>query len=297
MIQDIAPHQYDVTYRRTEVKDNDIMLIYHKGSLLCHMDGEEITYPTVEEIAVIFPEVYEKAKFLFSIDEEDYFELRSPYVEKFEKQLGIWCEKYGRGKESWTYLSRDAIRNVRPIWKAFAAITGFQIHNWYTNNQFCGKCGTKMKAQGYERAMKCTSCGRVSYPQICPSVIIGITDGDRILMTKYASSHSKYKKYALVAGYTEIGESLEDTVRREALEEVGLKVKNIRYYKSQPWSFSDALLVGFFCEVDGESAITMDKDELSAAEWFDRENLPKERSEAAISLTGEMIDAFRDNLI
>ncbi|MBO5371653.1 MAG: NAD(+) diphosphatase [Lachnospiraceae bacterium] len=282
MIQDIAPHQYDVTYRKTEAKDSDIMLIYQNGSLLCHMEEEEIIYPTVKEIAEIVPNIYEKAKFLFRIDKKDYFELRNPKICEFGK---------------WTYLSKDSIRNVRPIWKAFAAITGFQIHKWYTDNQFCGRCGTKMQALEKERAMKCQHCGKISYPQICPSVIIGITDGNRILMTKYASNHSKYKKYALVAGYAEVGESLEATVRRETMEEVGLKVKNIRYYKSQPWSFSDALLVGFFCEVDGDNEIVMDKDELSAAEWFDRENLPTERSEASISLTGEMIDAFRDGLV
>ena len=127
-----------------------------------------------------------------------------------------------------------------------------------------------MKAKQTERAMQCLDCGRVVYPQICPSVIVGITDDSRILMTKYASSHSNYKKYALVAGYAEIGESLENTVAREVMEEVGLKVKNIRYYKSQPWSFSDALLVGFFCEVDGNAEIKMDTEELSAAEWFER---------------------------
>ena len=69
--------------------------------------------------------------------------------------------------------------------------------------------------------------------------------------------------------------------------------KNIRYYKSQPWSFTDALLVGFFCEVDGDDTIHMDEEELSAAEWFDKNHLPKERSESEISLTGEMIEAFR----
>ena len=116
-------------------------------------------------------------------------------------------------------------------------------------------------------------------------------------MTKYASNHSSYKKYALVAGYAEVGESLEDTVRREVMEEVGLQVKNIRYYKSQPWSFTDTLLVGFFCEVDGDAAITMDKNELAVAEWFDRDHLPMERAEASISLTGEMMDAFRDGLL
>lgn len=151
-----------------------------------------------------------------------------------------------------------------------------------------------MKPQGRERAMQCPSCGKISYPTICPSVIVAVTDGDRILLTKYAKSHSNYQKYALVAGYTEVGESLEDTVRREVMEEVGLKVKNIRYYKSQPWSFTDTLLAGFFCEADGSAEITLDTDELSTAEWFDRAHMPSERSEASISLTGEMMNAFRD---
>ncbi len=70
-----------------------------------------------------------------------------------------------------------------------------------------------------------------------PGSIIGVTDGDKILMSKYAGR--AYKKYALLAGFTEIGETIEETVQREVMEEVGLKVKNIRYYKSQPWSFSD----------------------------------------------------------
>lgn len=282
MIQDIAPHQYDVTYRKTQAKDSDIMLIYKKGSLLCHMESSHITYPTVKEIAEVFPDIYEKAKFLFHIDEKNYFELRQPKIKAFGK---------------WNYLPKDGLRSARPIWKAYAGITGFQIHKWYTEHKFCGCCGEKLIPQGIERAMQCPVCGKVVYPQICPSVIVGITNGEHILMTRYASNHSSYKKYALVAGYAEIGESLEDTVRREVMEEVGLRVKNIRYYKSQPWSFSDALLVGFFCEVDGEAEIIMDADELSAAEWFDRQHLPTERSESSISLTGEMIDAFRDGLV
>ncbi len=153
-----------------------------------------------------------------------------------------------------------------------------------------------MQPHEKERAMQCPACGRISYPQICPSVIVGIIDSSRILLTKYAPGHGNFRKYALVAGYAEIGESLEDTVRREVMEEVGLRVKNIRYYKSQPWSFSDALLAGFFCEPDGNTDIVMDREELSAAGWFERESLPVERSNAEISLTGEMIEVFRNGL-
>lgn len=281
MIQNIAPHQYDVTYRKTAVQKGDIMLIYKEDELLCNMAGTEIAYPTAEEIAAVCPEIWMKAKFLFRIDETNYFELRNRRIAPF-----------GR----WTYIHKEQLRAVRPIWRSFAALTGFQIHNWYTNTQFCGRCGNKMTAQGEERAMMCNACGRLYYPQICPSVIVGIINGDRLLMTKYASSHSSYKKYTLVAGYAEVGESLEDTVCREAMEEVGLRVKNIRYYKSQPWSYSDTLLVGFFCDVDGNAEISMDGSELSAAKWFERTEIPEECLDP-ISLTGEMIAAFREGLL
>ena len=101
------------------------------------------------------------------------------------------------------------------------------------------------------------------------------------------------RKYALVAGYTEIGESLEDTVRREVMEEVGLTVTNIRFYKSQPWSFSGSLLAGFFCDLSGDDeTVRLQEDELSEASWFDREELPDGGS--SISLTHEMIEAFRN---
>ena len=126
MIQDIAPHQYDVTYKNAKAEPDNIMLIYDKGSLLCHMEGNQISYPAVREIAEVFPMIYEKAKFLFHIDEEDYFELHQPKIEPFGK---------------WKYLPKEGLRNARPIWMAYAGITGFQIHKWYTEHRFCGKCG------------------------------------------------------------------------------------------------------------------------------------------------------------
>jgi len=279
MLQDIAPHKYDVTYRKVDVADDDIILIFRDNSVLCCPDEEEMVYPSVSEIESVFPQIREKAKFMFRIDDTDYFELRKPELEPFGK---------------WSYIHKDVIRNVTPLWKVFAAVTGFQIHDWYTNTKFCGRCGTKMKATGDERAMKCPECSKIYYPQICPSVIVGVTDGDKLLMTKYSAKHSKYRRYALIAGYSEVGESLEDTVRREVMEEVGLHVKNIRYYSSQPWSFSDTLLMGFFCDVDGSTEITIDENELSVAEWLERSEIPEESADSSISLTGAMMKAFKD---
>ena len=279
MLQDIAPHIYDVTYRNVNAGDEDIMLIYRDGALLCRMDGEEISYPRVKDIEEVCPQVKDRAEFLFRIDDTGYFELRETAVEPF-----------GR----WEYAAKDTVRNMKPLWKAFAAVTGFQIHDWYANTRYCGRCGAAMKPQGQERAMKCPECGKVYYPQICPSVIVGVTDGEKLLMTKYAASHSAYRKYTLIAGYSEIGESLEETVRREVMEEAGLRIKNIRYYGSQPWSYSDTLLVGFFCDVDGNRDITMDEEELSAACWMERSDIPDEIADDTVSLTGAMIKAFKE---
>lgn len=118
---------------------------------------------------------------------------------------------------------------------------------------------------------------------------MGVVNGDKIVLTKY--NGREYKKYALVAGFNEIGESFEDTVRREVMEETGLRVKNIRYYKSQPWGFTDNILAGYFCEVDGDDKITMDEEELSVAEWVPRNEIPVNLEE--LSLTNEMISCFR----
>ena len=143
-----------------------------------------------------------------------------------------------------------------------------------------------------EEELVCPVCGQTEYPKISPAVIVAITNGDKLLMSRYRVNHSTYRGYALIAGFVEIGETFEETVRREVMEEVGLKVKNIRYYKSQPWSFSDTLLMGFYCDLDGEEEITLDSEELALAEWFRRDEIPVEPSRD--SLTNEMIIKFKN---
>lgn len=108
-------------------------------------------------------------------------------------------------------------------------------------------------------------------------------------MSKYAGR--PYTNYALIAGFNEIGESAEQTVAREVMEEVGLKVKNIRYYKSQPWAFSGSLLLGFFCDLDGSDRITLDRNELAEAGWFKRDEIAL--TDDHLSLTREMIMQFK----
>ena len=145
----------------------------------------------------------------------------------------------------------------------------------------------------HERAKICKKCGITVYPKISPVVIVAVTRGEDLLVTRYRDRPVNF--YALVAGFVEIGESLEDTVRREVLEETGIRVKNLRYYKSQPWGFSSSLLSGFICELDGDPLITLDENELSEALWLPRGEIPPANNE--IALTAEMMEAFRTGKI
>lgn len=293
MIQEIAPHQYDNTYRPQKPEAEDYVL-YYDGRAVLVTEGE-IAFPKVAEICKASETAREKLIYLFTIDEKVYYLLNHKTTDKMEVvddvNTSVSVERLQVAGYVWKAV--EYFRSAKPKYQAFAAITGWQLQRWYDTRRFCGYCGTRMKADGKERMLKCPKCGLMEFPKICPAVIIGVTHGDRILMSKYTGRI--YKNYALLAGFNEIGESIEETVSREVMEEVGLKVKNIRYYKSQPWSFSDTLLMGFFCDLDGEEEINLDREELAMAEWFDREKMPVERED--LSLTNDMMMAFKEGRV
>ena len=299
MIQDIAPHIYRNEYKPQRPAENSYVMHFENGKLLAQIVDGEIQYPTFEEVEKGNPNIYEDAIYLFTIDDKRFYLVETLiFSGNFEigpreegeigtekEEPGTWLGK----KDLHVWLGKEDFRNAQPLHLAFAGITAYQLKQWYQSHQFCGRCGKPMKHDVKERMMFCEACHQVEYPKICPAVIVGVTDGNRLLLTKYAGR--KFKKYALVAGFAEIGETIEETVRREVMEEVGLEVKNITYYKSQPWSFTDTLLFGFYCEVDGSSEIVLDEEELSVAEWFEREKIPV--TEKTVSLTNEMILNFK----
>lgn len=273
MIQDIHPHIYRNEYTPKEPQKESFVCIY-RGREVLLKDCMEIVFPTIEEMEKYESDFATKCTYLFSIDNCSFY-----LAENLSGEIEGYCWK-----------DTEMFRKLKPQYLAFAGITGYQLHRWYQSHRFCGRCGEKMVKDNKERMLKCENCGQMEYPKISPAVIVGVTYGNRILLSKYADR--EYKKYALIAGYAEIGETIEETVRREVMEEVGLKVKNIRFYKSQPWSFTDTLLLGFFADLDGEDKITLDREELALAEWFERENIPI--TERNISLTNEMILHFKE---
>ena len=277
MIQDIEPHKYDNSFLKYSPKDEDYILIFQGNTVVLKKNEECESIPKYCDVKGRLSSCTEFI-YIFSIDEKRFF-------------LAMDCDDV-EGKE--LYKDKvESFRTIKPRWMAFAGFTSYQLYNWYNLNRYCGRCATKMSHSSKERALACESCNNIKYPRISPGVIVGIIDGDNILLTRYAKG--PYKKYALVAGFNEIGETLEDTVRREVMEEVGVKVKNIRYYKNQPWGLTSSLLVGFFAELDGDSTITLDKNELSEGVWVKRSDILD--ADLDISLTQEMIQFFRSGKI
>lgn len=192
-----------------------------------------------------------------------------------------------------SYQPFGVVFKIFPQWIQFACNTAKHLSNWYRDNRYCGCCGSSTVFKHSERALYCPICKNVIYPTISPVIIVGVIDKDRLLLTKYA--HANFKKYGLIAGYVEIGETLEATVKREVYEEVGLKIENIRYFGSQPWGENHILIAGFFADLKGSNYIQLDYEEVSTGKWFYRHELPRELNDT--SITYEMIEAFRNNRV
>jgi NAD+ diphosphatase len=154
----------------------------------------------------------------------------------------------------------------------FLAGRALQILNWERNNRFCGRCGDRMAPRQDERAMRCPSCGFLQYPRLSPAVIVSVLRGDKLLL----AHNNRFPKgrYSLLAGFVEPGETFEDCVEREIFEEVGIRVRNIRYLSSQPWPFPDSLMVGFTAEWEA-GTLAPDGVEIADAQWFGREDMPE----------------------
>ena len=162
-----------------------------------------------------------------------------------------------------------------------------QLVDWSRNHQFCGQCGIPTRDKTEERAKFCPACGLVNYPRLSPAVIMAVVRGNRLLL----ASNKRFKSgfYSVLAGFVEPGETLEECVTREIKEEVGIRVKNIRYFGSQPWPFPNSLMVGFVADyADGE--IKADPAEISHAAWFTADNLPS--IPPRITIARHLIDWF-----
>lgn len=276
MVQDIAPKKLYNEYRIQKLTEADYIAIFSRNQILIKESDGHMELPTLSDLPCDMGD----SIYIFCIDESRYF----LYPNMPPGILNI------TGTPLHFYRISD-IRYRAGQELCFAAYTAYHLCQWYRANRFCGCCGAPTKVGTEERMLHCVQCGNQIYPRISPAVIVAVTNGDKILLTKYANR--EYQRYALIAGYTEIGETAEGTVRREVMEEAGLSVKNIRYYKSQPWGIDGNLLLGYFAELDGSDQISIDGHELASAEWVSRELLKD--MDDSFSLTREMMRVFYES--
>ncbi|MFA9391337.1 MAG: NAD(+) diphosphatase [Prolixibacteraceae bacterium] len=272
MIQDIFPHRFNNQYIvRPNIAETDFVLHYQENSLLIKNNGTDFSLPQKQDLPCLTDQT--AFVFLFSLNNVPCFLIWD--TPKFDDSRFI-------------YQEINFFRTIKQAEIAWVSIAGFHLRNWYSATKFCGECGASMQHKTDERAMICPECQTTVYPKISPAIIVAIIRGDQLLLARNSNFPGSW--YSLVAGYADVGETLEETVMREVKEEVGLDVKHIRYYKSQPWPFSGSMMIGFIAEADPDQPIVVDQIEIAEAEWFRRGNLPDHPS--TLSIAGEMIEKF-----
>jgi len=170
------------------------------------------------------------------------------------------------------------------FWIAARAV---QIIDWDRTHQFCGRCGVPLRTKADERAKECPQCGLLHFPRLAPAIIVLVEQGNQLLLAR--SRHFMPGMYSVLAGFVEPGESLEETVAREVKEEVGIEIRDIKYFGSQPWPFPHSLMIGFTATYAG-GEISRDDKEIEDARWFTVEKLP--RIPGKISIARKLIDGF-----
>ena len=296
MIHEIYPKKYDPTYINRKADDDDHLLCYEKDGILIKYENDSYSLPKCRDYQEICGAEYEDIKnsayYLFEISGEYYYEIDLP--ERLKENIPYYRKTediVDKAGKAWFFLRIHSFRELDPVVMVFAGATGYHLRNWKNVSKYCGCCGSNTESSTKERAFVCTNCGHEIYPQISPAVIVAITNGDSILLVRNLR-RPKNVRLELVSGYVEIGESFEHAVHREVLEEVGLRVKNVRMYKDQPWGISGAHMIGFVAEVDGDDTIVRQEDEISEAKWYKREEVPEYRNR--LSVGSEMILRFKE---
>ena len=193
--------------------------------------------------------------------------------------------------EGWRYAGLRSLFFAIPEPIVAIAARAFQVIEWDRTHRFCGRCGTPTRAKAGERAKECGNCGYVAYPRVSPAMMTLVTRGRELLLAR--SHRFPQGMYSALAGFVEAGETIEDCIVREVREEVGVEVKDLRYFASQSWSFPHSLMIAFTAEYAG-GEIRCDDSEIAEALWFDAAALPPRPP--SLSIARRLIDATAERL-
>jgi len=246
--------------------------IFQENKLLVCQKPESLTLPS-----------------LMDLDELGLIVIRQHYLGQLDNHH-CYTGEVAEGTNPPTGMSFEGLRQVYGrldealFWIAARAV---QIIDWDRTHRFCGRCGIELKMKTTERAKECPQCGLLHFPRLAPAIIVLVERGNELLLAR--SRHFLPGMYSVLAGFVEPGESLEEAVVREVKEEVGMDVRDIKYFGSQPWPFPHSLMIGFTATYAG-GQISLDDSEIEEAGWFTADNLP--RIPSKISIARKLIDGF-----
>lgn len=272
MIHEIAPHKLHNAFRTQDPTPYDYFIRIRDNKILLKKNANNYTIPRIKD----FPEL--PCHYLIAIDGCAYFlddsEDNSPISDGYE------------------FVPNRILRTLGDRLERLGGSVAFHIAHWESLNKFCGHCGHAMERSKKERAMVCPHCNNTVYPRISPVVIVAVHNADKLLMARNLDHPDKSRLF-LISGFVEIGESLEQAVHREVMEEAGVNIKNVKYFGSQPWPFSDSLIAGFTAELDGEPTLKIQESEIEIATWVQREDIPE--YDTSVSISSCLIENFRNN--
>lgn len=227
--------------------------------------------------------------FLEDIDKLNLDIIRKIYLGRFDNSPVFTLEIHDSQIANYKLVGLRDFYKLVPEDIYLLSSRALQVINWDKNHTYCGRCGTKTMIKEDEMAKVCPNCGFMSFTRLSPAIIVAITKKDMLLMANH--TRSPKDKYSLIAGFVEAGETIEETVHREVFEEVGLKIKNIKYFASQSWPFPHSLMLGFTAEYES-GEINIDEFEIRDAKWFKKEDiLPLDSN---ISIASSLINWFKN---
>ncbi|MEP1471686.1 MAG: NAD(+) diphosphatase [Halieaceae bacterium] len=260
-----------------DAPDNALHIVFQRGELVSDMRSPDPCLLPAEQV---------KADQWLVIREQflGYWQGRPCYAVEIDELVDLDPMRFQRGS-----LYQILGRVEQPIF----ALAGraAQLLAWERDHQHCGRCGSRMIIDIGERAMRCEPCSTLIYPRISPCIIVLVTRGDELLLARNANFPGPM--YSTLAGFIDPGESAEETVAREVMEEVGLQVDNVRYFGSQSWPFPSQLMLGYFADYAGGD-IVCDEVEIVDAQWFSPQQLPM--IPPATAIAGQLIQHHLESL-
>lgn len=248
------------------------LFIFKGDRMLVAMDGDRASVPFLKKADELGVQIL-RQQYLGKLDGRDCYSAEVP--DSCETPDGMVFQGL---RQLYGYVEESLYK------VAFKAV---QIVDWDRTHQFCGRCGTRTKKREDMRAKECPRCGFITFPRISPAIIVLVEREGKVLLARANRFQGKF--YSVLAGFVEPGETLEETVRREIKEEVGIDVKDVRYFGSQPWPFPDSLMIAFTASYAG-GEIRIDGEEIADAGWFEVGNFPE--IPGGISIARRLIDWF-----